>query len=857
MPLRDRPLRAILPARSRFSSLIQYKSMGYVVFSAEGFRRGTPLRWAPITLALLLLSAPNAEAEEIKGSSDPEVFEPDPALPERYFEDRYSLQPGRLRLGAFTPYAPRFGRIFGPSFDEAVGDALKFTGDEDSLAVLDWTQPILNTEYSGTALYQGAHATLDGDVTFELDGAQVQADHVEYDLDTGEVVLEGNVVITRETAELKADRLRFFRPQMPPPGTPAPLVPASGAVELNHPLVPGGYQGERDLIPTGTGVIEATVIDLDEPGRVLTADDMRYSLWRQEGEILNAHGHTGPLYFGIEELRVLGPADGEGNEVWVTTCDLPNPHYRFKMKKTELRDGSVFIGTNARLQLGRVATPLFLPKITTSLAGGERRLSTELDLGGRADLGFFIDVAQWFRVTDNINLAPRIYATTREGIGYGLDGEYNYMDNPTSPLFRGHGSFHTLVTTKGRGYTEIYHRRQVSENIEILGQWEDWSDADFVKDFYNSEFENRTGPRSFFNATRTRPTSITAVTVAGSTNSFTTETEKLPELTLNMLERPLGAGFYGTLDSGVGLYRTEPGELESFRGITVARLSYDWNIKRGLNVVPFIEADGTWYSSSLPYRESDVRGTATAGATAQARYQRAYRGRFGFTGFKHIVVPSVTFSYRPDATLDPTDTPRFDDLDDRPGRMRVESTVDHVLLGRNAASGKTWRVARATVYQGTDLSNENAESRDYEVEFEVRPRPWWGLQTVGEVYAIDSAPIDGTDDFNRAMAFVFYDNKFSKNTFNTRVGFARTDSGSTINKEEVIYGFGYKLTNKLSFGMQQRYDLNRNELSRQTYEIRRKMHKWEFKLAIRDRESGVDFGFQINLTDFPGTKFGF
>ena len=429
--------------------------------------------------------------------------------------------------------------------------------------------------------------------------------------------------------------------------------------------------------------------------------------------------------------------------------------------------------------------------------------------------------------------------------------------DPASIFFGGRGSFQTLYTTKDDGYTQFYHRQEISEKTVVLGQIEQWYTADFVKDFYNGIFEDRSGPRSFMNLTHTRPQQIATLTLAKSTHDFTTETEKLPEATYHLFERRLGKGFYGTFDGAAGYYRTAPDDVESGRVATIGRLSYDWNLAKGINVVPFVEGDGTWYSNALDDGEPAFRGTAVGGATLQARLQRAYAGRRGFSGFKHIVVPSVTYSYRPDASLAQDDTPRFDGFDDRLGRSRVETSITSLLLGRNAETGDAWPVARVGLYQGHDFSSEGAESDDYEVQMEVRPRPWWGLQTVGELHEAETGVDLPDEDTERLLTFLFFDNRFGKNTMNSRIGYslAKTDVG--VFKRQVLYGIGYKLTEKWSFAFEQRYDLERGELTRHAYEIRRLLHKWEMSIRIKKRESGVDIGIAFNLSDFPSARVKF
>ena len=96
---------------------------------------------------------------------------------------------------------------------------------------------------------------------------------------------------------------------------------------------------------------------------------------------------------------------------------------------------------------------------------------------------------------------------------------------------------------------EFYHRQDFREDVVVLGQWEQWYDPEFLKDFFYDRFRDRTGPRAFFNITHTAPGLITSVTAAPSTHAFTRETEKLPELSHHVLERHIGMNVYFTFDT--------------------------------------------------------------------------------------------------------------------------------------------------------------------------------------------------------------------------------------------------------------------------------------------------------------------
>jgi len=803
-----------------------------------------------------------AEAESLSPLSAPE--DPQPVAPETIDEPavpyHLTVRPTRPGLGGSRPYAPRFGDPTGRTIREELDRALTVAADGDSLTTIDFGSPPKNLEFAGklsrTQSGAGQKVTIGpSDVQFDIDDAHVKTDTLSFSTVPQELVLEGNVDVTRGNSTLTADRIRAFNVK-PPVVTGRPLVPSNREKSIPHPLVPRGYKPPEPGSGPVLGIVEMTNMNWVEPDRSLVSESVQMNSLARNADLHKPHGRTGPMYFGAERLQMLGPDNVVGTDFWVTTCDDPVPHYRLRLSRVEGVDGEAVKGSHARLQLGQTATPFYVPRLTASLLPGDRRLRTELSVGRASDLGNFLNVAQWFQLSDNIDVAPRLYITTQQGTGFGFDSEYNFMRDPASAMFRSEGKLQTLYTTEKSGYTHWYHRQEFTPDTVLLGQWEQWYEEGFYKDFYADEYENRTGPRTFVSVAHTQEEWMATATAAKATHDFTAETEKLPELTFSMFERKLAGNLYGTFDTIGGFYETQPETVSSMREVTVGRLSYDWNVARGFNVLPFVEMDATYYSNTLDDDQDDFRGSATVGVTAQARLQRSFAGIRNFSGFKHLIVPSATLSFRPDTTLDSEDTPRFDDYDDRPGRFRIESTIDNILLGRNGPTGEIWPVARLTLYQGNDFENEAVRSNDYEVELEVRPRPAWGLQAVGEMHDLDEDDDLPGSDFNRLLTYLFYDNKLSKNSVNGRIGFAYTESSNDVLNQEILYGLGYRITGRWSAAFEQRYDFERDEMTRQTFSVRRKFHDWEVGLSVRDKESGIDIGLEINLVNFPEIGLG-
>lgn len=772
------------------------------------------------------------------------------------------------------PASPIIG-IKQRSFEEAVSQELGFSPQE-SFQAPDWTQPLrdIRADIWESGMTQ-QEMSLRGHVRLKLDTLEFSADRFLYREAAGEMQAIGNVRIRQENSLLSADEIDYHIPT---------------EAEMPHPLVlePHMTDQERARIRLSSGTVTAKMLDMVQPTQELVADDLKYNLAESTGEITHAHGRAGIYYFGGEKLRILGPASIDGKDMWVTTCNLDPPHYRIRLSEASIREGKAVFAKDARLQLGGWETPLWWPRWGYKAAGRGAPLNFDFDSGHRANIGYFVNIGQQFQVSRDVSLGLRLFPTTKEGTGFGFDSYYDFMSTPSSPLFLSKGYLNSLYTTEERGYLHWYHSQDLDPKTRLLVRSEVWSDKDFYKDFFYELYRDRTAPRSYINVTHTEPTNIATATIRPNPNGFVRDTERLPEATWHLLDRKVAENLYFSFDTIAGYNELRHGP-EAVRWVNVGRLSYDINIDEALNLTPFYEMDASFYSQEANSESSDFRFMNTIGATLQSRFHKIYPGLWNFSGFKHVVLPSLTLSYRPEPTMGVVETPRFDSYDNAYGRSRIESKIDNVIFGRDAESQEVWQVARLTLYQGNDLWNEVSKAEDYEAEFDVRPRPWWGWLMAAESHDVDDdiqlddpyfaqraalrfsdnvLGIRPSDDliykydprygsYDRLLTYFYYDGSALQQKVNGHIGFAYTETQDQVYNREILYGLGYELGENWGVAFEHRYDFERNELSQQKYEIRRNLHCWEVALQLKERNEGWDVGVSFNIVAFPGTKVKF
>ena len=816
----------------------------------------------------------NHDEDETEATADdapPAVFEPT-------IETVYRQPP--MRAGVTR--APRPGRTPGitaiglterRTIRDAILRPVEFGEPGLGFEPPDWTEPLRDIEAdSMVSDLRAGETVLSGNVRLRLGEMLFSSDQFQYAEDAGRYHASGNVFVRQHMSELMAESLEYFPPD---PET----------AKRTFILEPGPNEYDLARRRLTMGRLFAEQLQVVEPTRRLYADYVDYDFAAQQGELRGASGLAAVFFFDAERVQILGPDDAIIENAWFTTCPQEVPHYRIHAKELTIRDGEAVSARRMRLQLGRHKTPFMLP----FWQGGDKYpWSLSYDSGRRAAIGYYTNVGMLFEVSPEVSIGPRVMPTHKAGVGLGADLEYDFSHKPASRLYRTQGEARVLYTTKERGHGLWRHRYDLDDDLALRMETEQWSDRAFYKDFFYDDYKNRTTPRTFANITYRQPDFIATGTTRVSTHSWVRETERFPEATFHLLERPLSDRFYVSYDHVTGYNRREDRDIEAMRTINIARLTYDAAIHPAIGITPFYQAEGSWYQKQATSSSSASRFAHTLGVTAQTRFHKVYPGMLGFSGFKHVVAPSVTYSYRPSTSLSPYEAPQFDALDNVYGRSRIETKVSNIVYGRDAESNEVWPVGRLTLYQGNDFWNEVRKADDYEVEIDLRPRPWWGTQLVGERHI--SARYDTPDaprwfarvfprtyerlydreyneffydhkrdraDFSRLLTQVYYDNTALGGNFSARVGFAYTDTMGRVFNRELLYGLGYKLGENWGLGFEHIYNLEGRTMRSQIYELRRRFDCWESAIRFRDREAGFDINVEVSLVAFPGSPIKF
>ncbi|GAB4334950.1 MAG: hypothetical protein Kow0099_07270 [Candidatus Abyssubacteria bacterium] len=633
-------------------------------------------------------------------------------------------------------------------------------------------------------------------------------DSFSYERETGIVTGVGDVTIMQEDARLRGDKL---------------------VINLHRRLAE----------------IEGNVIAIRGDEMVKGARGL-YDFEKKEGVFYDARGHSAPWYVAADTLDREPSGMYSVEKASLTTCDLDRPHYRLEAKSVDVIPEERVVARSLTLFAGSV--PIFyFPYYSQDL--GPRGAPFEFTAGTQSDLGAYARIGYNLELGDQILLNPHIWGFTKSGVGGGLDGRLNLFDG------QGRGRFDSFYISdqnednteetgieKDRGKADLYYRQELSDYWTALLQVEYVTDREFLKTFDFDDFAERETPETFLNIDRTDEHSVISFITRTRIVDYTTDVERLPGLRLELLEQELGATgvFFNVVNESVYL-NVDPDGPHSTRNFTQARLAYPIRAADWVSLVPFVEGDGTYYSTARD--EDDVyRFSGSAGAVAQSHFHKIYGSPFAkYSAFRHLIVPTVTYRARPTPAEEPDELHQFDSVDRIDDENLVEVEVKNYLQGKTS-EGVITEPFQHIVTAGFDLTDGDDKFALLENELLFTVAPNWELSLKEQNDFRDETR---SDLVSAALRYV------KPESLKASVGIIHEDIAHRPFNTQLVYSLSKSLGPLWRVGFQQRYDIDLEEFPYQEAWIWRDLHCWEAMLTVRDRQEATSFMVVFNIKAFP------
>jgi len=320
------------------------------------------------------------------------------------------------------------------------------------------------------------------------------------------------------------------------------------------------------------------------------------------------------------------------------------------------------------------------------------------------------------------------------------------------------------------------------------------------------------------------------------------DVDRLPGVRLELLEQELlDTGLFFSAANEIAYLDIEPRGPDSTRNFTEARLAYPVRLWQWLSLVPFLEGDGTYYSDT-PTDDDEYRISGAAGIVTQSRFHKVYDSPFNrYTAFRHLVVPTITYRFRPTPDDEPEDLYQFDSIDLIDRENMLEFELRNYLQAKTPDGDKT-DLLEYVLTAGFEFDDGEDKLASLENEFLIRPSRRWE-------FAFKS--VDDFRDERRADLVSAVARYAVADSFRATVGAIHEDTVLKPHATQGVYSLSKSFGPLWRAGFQQRYDFATSELSYQELWIWRDLHCWELLFSVQDRSEATEVMVLFNIKAFP------
>ena len=429
---------------------------------------------------------------------------------------------------------------------------------------------------------------------------------------------------------------------------------------------------------TGDVVAEGDV-RIEHGGQTWAGDRAEYNF--KTGHLAADNFKAGQSPFFIRGDTVVGD---EKSGVYIgmngqfTTDDYFDAGFHLRTKELTIVPGEYIEARNAVLYVRNVPV-FYYPYYKRRL--GRHPNNFVLVPGYRSLYGpFLLTSYNWYW---NDQLDGTLHLDVRQKRGFGVGPDVNYklpgsLGEGTVKYYYTHDEepgldFNNQPIDEKRQRIWFVHRATLASNLTAKVAVRYQSDAQIVRDFFESEYRKNVQPSTFVEVDKLWHNFSLDLLGQAQVNEFYETVERLPDLKLTGFRQQIGpTPFFYESDSSVGYFRRRiptPGtnDFEAFRGDTFHQITLPETLFGWLNVVPRVGGRFTHYGDAHGNGASTTnedRAVFNTGAEVSFKASALWPGVssrfFQIDGLRHIIEPSVNYVFVPHPTVPPSRLPQFD-----------------------------------------------------------------------------------------------------------------------------------------------------------------------------------------------------
>jgi LPS-assembly protein len=474
-------------------------------------------------------------------------------------------------------------------------------------------------------------------------------------------------------------------------------------------------------------------------------------------------------------------------------------------------------------------------------------------------------------------------------------------------------------------YRILYQSRTyITDDLSAVVDFNKLSDQYFLQDFYPNIFAYDPQPDTYFELVKKGEAFTLTAQARVQMDNFQETVERLPELSWEVARTPLFNGpiFYEGSTSGALLHRAFAAQtgnasidlaagalnpdyqafrLDSFHQFLFPKTYFGW-----LSIVPRVGFRGTYYSTTGSLNESDpsnpiasgvltesgarVRFAMNAGVEGSFKLSKVYEDVqqrwLGLDGLRHVIQPYANFSwesqptvpssdllqfdqYIPSTRLQAIDFPQFTSIDSLDRWTILRLGVRNRLETRRDSTTVSWLsvdsyfdmdfdnpIAQVIPPSTTSVSRTNPLSTPKELfsnvfnEVRFTPVNWLSLTVDSQIPLLDK----GFWEINTGCDWLINPN------LEFRVGHQYLQSNPNyVDSSEVSFYTYMRVNENWGLSLFEDYEFKTGLLSQQTYAIHRDLSSWVGALALNVINNGsskrqIELVVTFTLKDLP--RFG-
>jgi lipopolysaccharide assembly outer membrane protein LptD (OstA) len=633
--------------------------------------------------------------------------------------------------------------------------------------------------------------------------------------------------------------------------------------------------------------------------QVWASEHIRYNFKTRQMQAEQFRTGKAPLFVGGEGLG-NDPVNREAytaTNTVITTEDVVDPRIKIRAKSIRIIPGDKVVAKGAVLYVENI--PVFwFPYYSQSL--NARGSNFDFVPGYRGSYGAYLLSSYTWAINKELEAIAHVDYRTKRGFGVGPDLAYDfgkwgsgkaryYYLYDQDPNYRDDG----LNLPDNRQRVWLSYDANPATNLTIKSMVRYQGDPDVVRDFFDNEYRRNPQPSTYFDVNKYWQNFSLDLYAQPRLNDWLETVEKLPDLRLTGYRQQIASTplFYES-ESSAGWYRRlfpetngipygldyEASRADTFHQVLLPETFFGF-----LNVTPNAGGRFTYYSSASgpgANTSETSRGVFNTGVDVSLKASRAWQGihnrTFELEGLRHIVAPSVKYTYVPTPTavgtneipqfdyemsslrILPNDFPDYNSIDSIDSQNTFRFGINNKLQTRRRNEVVNFLDWDLFIDWRLDPHPEQQTFSDLSSDFRFRPRSWLTLESLSRYniedgqfrLAYNSFTIQPNDIWSWTFGYFYMIDDYRPAPYGW-------GAGNNVFRNSIAF----RVNQNWALRATQHYDTDTGRMEEQSYSIYRDLRSWTAALSFRIRDNvgqQDDFtvAFTFSLKAYPTYSLG-